>query len=140
MPFETDEKHFPPDVLHLLRYQGERMKWALHGVVPPDRKEAKQIQKRVDAILDRRPRNHTVAPDGEIVWGGTSSWIEGQTLPSGAVVAVNSTGQAESLVPNVAPIIQERPRPTPLRQLTREQEADINRFGNMLQGLPEAEK
>ncbi len=86
MPFDAATQH-------ALNYQGRRMRAALHppagGV--PDRKEALLIQRRVDDILDRRPRVHSVAPDGEIVWEDQSPFVQGQVES----IAVNATGQAE---------------------------------------------
>ena len=144
MTFETDAKHFPPDVLHLLRYQGRRMRAVLHETVPPDRKEALMIQQRVDAILDRRPRNHSVAPDGEIVWDNASSWVASQTMPAGMTVAVNETGEPEQVIPQVVEEptsggvgLLERPAKP---KLTLQEEADIQKFSRQLGNLPEAGK
>lgn len=80
MPFDNETQH-------ALEYQGRRMRAALHDGVP-DRKEALLIQKRVDDILDRRPRPIAVAGDGEVIFDNASPFVREQ-------VALNATGQAE---------------------------------------------
>lgn len=99
--------------LHMLQHQGARMRQALHGVVPPDRKEAERIQCLVDDILDRRPRPIAVTSDGEALFSGTSPYVVAQAaeLPGTLQTAVNATSEPEpvipasQLVPEVAPII-----------------------------------
>jgi len=81
------------ETLHLLQHQGRRMHTALHGVVPPDRKEAAAIQARVDDILDRRPRAIAVTSDGEVLFAGTSPWVAAQAT------AVNATPEPERVIP-----------------------------------------
>lgn len=83
MPFDSATEH-------LLRTQGLRMRHALHPPHggAPDRKEALLIQKRVDDILDRRPRPIAVASDGEVIYDNASPFVREQ-------VAHNATGQAE---------------------------------------------
>jgi hypothetical protein len=123
MPYATDARHFDAATLHALRYQGDRMQHVLHKTLPPDRKEAKMIQARVDDILDRRPRNHVISPDGEIVWEGAVSPF---VLEQAMTLAVNATGEPErvlkasDLVPAVSPL------------LTDDEERAVNRFRDHL--------
>ena len=74
--------------LSALQHQGRRMSAAL---AEKDRKEAAIIQRRVDDILDNRPRVHAVTPDGEIVYDNASPWVLEQTI------AVNA-GPAEPVL------------------------------------------
>lgn len=74
-----------------LQYQARRMNKVLHHTLPPDRREAEMIQRRVDDILDRRPRATAVASDGEVIWENSSPFVLGQV----ETIVQNSTGQAE---------------------------------------------
>lgn len=94
MPFDSV-------TLDQLEFQAARFKAAQHGTEKtiPDRKEAALIMRRIDDILDRRPRTYRVGIDGELVWESESSWIQDQVLP-GETIAVNATGQAEIVLSN----------------------------------------
>lgn len=86
---------FDPATQAMLEYQGRRMSQALHGTMPPDRKEAALIQRRVDDILDRRPRDPIgVTSDGEVIWPNADPWILDQLAP-GLSLAVNNTSVPE---------------------------------------------
>lgn len=131
---------FDSATLHQLQYQGRRMHHVLHETTPPDRKEALAIQQRVDDILDRRPQVHSVASDGEVVFDDQSSWVLGQT------VAVNATSEPEVVLPpegggvgllDRPPAPETRLQPHPL---TREEEAQVARWGHVLGSLPESEE
>ena len=78
------------ETLHLLRHQKVRLNAAL-AQIPPDRVLAAEIQVTIDEILDRRPRVHSVAPDGEIVLDDQSPWVKAQA-------AVNETGKPEKVL------------------------------------------
>lgn len=82
---------FDEKTLSALQHQGRRMSAAL---AEKDRKEAAIIQRRVDDILDNRPRVHTVAPDGEIVYDNASPWV----LEQAQTTAVNATGEPEPVL------------------------------------------
>lgn len=89
---------FHPDTLRSLRQQATK----LHNILTnpdPDISplERDRIQSRVDRILDERPRVHSIANDGEIIWSSASTWVkdQGSPLPPGETIAVNATGQAE---------------------------------------------
>ena len=79
--------------------QGRRMQHALH-TIPPDRKEARLIQDRVDQILDNRPRVTAIAPDGEILWSNQSPLVldQGTPLPPAPPDIVNDTGRPEPVL------------------------------------------
>jgi hypothetical protein len=91
---------FDPTTQRMLEYQARRLHYVLHETVPPDRKEAGLIQRRVDDILDRRPREPSgVAPDGEVIWPDSSSWVADQALPDARTIAVNATPDPEPVLP-----------------------------------------
>lgn len=102
---------FDPTTQQMLEYQARRLHHALHETYPPDRKEAGLIQRRVDDILDRRPREPSgVAPDGEVIWPDSSSWVADQLdpLPPAKTIAVNATSDPEYVIRPEDPM----PRPT----------------------------
>jgi hypothetical protein len=134
-----------PSTQHALEYQGRRMRAVLHGMVPPDRKEALLIQKRVDDLLDRRPSPLGRMPDGELIWSDASPFVQGQILPPGTSVAVNNTGEAEpvvtgkDIVAGGVGLLEHRPPERGMRTLTFSDEQDIAKFRNQLDRTPETE-
>lgn len=77
---------FDPVTMQQLLHQSRRMRHALHETLPPDRREAELIQRRVDDILDRRPKPVGTTSDGEILWENQSPWVLAQigadTIPA----------------------------------------------------------
>lgn len=60
--------------LDRLKFQATR-RARLLGNIPPDRKEAEACVRRIDDILDARPRPIAVATDGEAVLNNQSPWV-----------------------------------------------------------------
>lgn len=97
---------FDPSTMRYLEHQARRMHYVLHETFPPDRKEAELIQRRVDGILDRRPREPiAVTSHGELIWPDSSSWVADQALydaggvlPPAQTIAVNATPDPEYVV------------------------------------------
>lgn len=81
-------KQFDPQTLHMLQYQGRRMHHALHEETPPNRREAEEIQRRVDDILDRRPRPIAQTRDGDVVYDGDSPWVLAQAAETAEFTTV----------------------------------------------------
>lgn len=88
---------FDNATLHALQHQGRRMRAAL-AECPPNRKEAGLIQRRVDDILDRRPKVFSVASDGETIYDNASPMVLSQGLMPGVSVVVNSSGEPEAVL------------------------------------------
>jgi len=72
-----------------LQYQARRMHFALEH---NDQREADAVQRRVDQILDERPRVFAVATDGETIYDNASPWIKAQVS-----TVVNTTGVPEKV-------------------------------------------
>ncbi len=62
-----------------LKFQANRRRRLL-AATPPDRAEAAACVRRIDDILDARPRPIAVAGDGEAVLDDQSSWVLDQLL------------------------------------------------------------
>lgn len=77
-----------------LEYQGRRMAHALHGGEEPNYRQAEQIQRRVDQILDGRPGVAATLPDGGVVYDNDSPWILQQ-----AQEVVNNAETPERVLP-----------------------------------------
>jgi len=65
------------ELLRRLNHQRLRRQACLNRV-PPDRAEAARCLRRIDDMLDRRPRPIAVATDGEIVLDDQSPWVQKQ--------------------------------------------------------------
>ena len=83
-----------------LQHQGRRMHYALAN---GNQREADVIQRRVDQILDERPRVFAVAPDGETVFDNASPWVKAQVVGTGVpgCPTVRTFGLPEELEPDV---------------------------------------
>ncbi len=76
----------------LLQNQSKRRAHWL-SLTPPDRVEAQRCMRRVDDILDRRPKVYAVASDGEVVYSDAAPWIKGQLMLPGLSIATNTTDE-----------------------------------------------
>lgn len=80
-----------PKTLSALQHQGRRMSAAL---AEKDRKEVEIIHRRVDDILDKRPRPVGEATDGEVIYDDAGTWVLAQLTET-----VNTTDVPERVLP-----------------------------------------
>lgn len=96
------------ETVEVLRHYAGRRRIFL-AQVPPDRKGAEACMRRIDDVIDRRPRPVAVAGDGEVLWSDSDPWVIAQAivtnydtggiLPQGLFTIVNNTGAAELVLP-----------------------------------------
>ena len=80
-----------PKTLSALQHQGRRMRAALEA---GDRKQVEIVHRRVDQILDERPRPVAEAADGEVIYDDAGAWVLAQVSE-----VVNNTSVPEPVLP-----------------------------------------